>query len=733
MALSNADQANLNEEQKKQVQAYKDQWAAASAAGDQAGMDAAHAAAEAVRAQAAGGGYSGGSDGGGYSLLSGAAGSQSGGGTASNPVRGTATATATRSASPSVNGMTAEQMGDWVNDYQYTNYDPVSGWTNGYSVAMNQRSIANKIRQQMQANSDAWAAADAATQAYLHDQNVQLAKLLADSVGGAESTYNEQLGRWETYNANLGYGVNMNYAPGVRDETFKGNTYGMTEEQMDQYFNDTDRYRNYVDQRVVQNWFDPSSGYTGIYSQFVNGPYGRLLAGTNGVNQEWYMDVIGDGFAEGSYADMLQNYQENGPIAPPLKNNNGVNDYTMQFASYVDENGIIQPGDLQKTHRGGGSRVVGDGSYSGVAAPIGYAGGVISDGGAYKPSNVPSTVYTDQENKYNAQREAWWKNAHTKQDPDSLLNGFQTGNPWADLLGGASGNPSGTVTGGSVTGSGATSPGITVGLANLAGIGKGMSTEQYLQAMYNANLQAQALALEQAYNKNLADLATAEEKAAAAYDAQKRQTDGQAARQASGWREVANAMGLNSGAFGQAALAQNNQLQSDLNTLGTAQAQSQAELERQRALLGQEYQNAILQAQAENNMDLAYALYQEAVRQDEALRQQQQFEASLAADMTSQLLSMAGSSSGGSRSSSSAGGYYDYNPDYDPTFDTPGNSNGTGLTDEQNWQQLWDVVNSHSGYTQEEKKNLAEAYWKNGLISESLATKFLELNGLGSL
>ena len=122
-----------------------------------------------------------------------------------------------------------------------------------------------------------------------------------------------------------------------------------------------------------------------------------------------------------------------------------------------------------------------------------------------------------------------------------------------------------------------------------------------------------------------------------------------AAQQAANWREMANAMGLNSGAFGQAALAQSNALQGNLNTLNTAQATAQADIERQRALLGQQYQLAILEAQANNDFELAQALYQEAVRQDEALRQQEQFNA----QMNLQYMQMIMNNSGGLRSSGS--------------------------------------------------------------------------------
>lgn len=63
MANSVYDDQFLTDDQRRQVEAFKAEWERANAAGDQAGMDAAHAAAERVRAQQ---GYSGGEDGGGY-------------------------------------------------------------------------------------------------------------------------------------------------------------------------------------------------------------------------------------------------------------------------------------------------------------------------------------------------------------------------------------------------------------------------------------------------------------------------------------------------------------------------------------------------------------------------------------------------------------------------------------------------------------------------------------------
>jgi hypothetical protein len=148
--------------------------------------------------------------------------------------------------------------------------------------------------------------------------------------------------------------------------------------------------------------------------------------------------------------------------------------------------------------------------------------------------------------------------------------------------------------------------------------------DDYINQMYAAALESQMAQLESSYKENLSGLDTAVGKVDDTYTEQKRQTTGTNAQQAAAWREMANAYGLNSGAIGQAALAQNNQLQSNLNTLESAQAAALTEIEQQRNLLGQQYQLAINQALAENNFNKADALYQEAVRQDELMLQKQQ-------------------------------------------------------------------------------------------------------------
>ena len=145
------------------------------------------------------------------------------------------------------------------------------------------------------------------------------------------------------------------------------------------------------------------------------------------------------------------------------------------------------------------------------------------------------------------------------------------------------------------------------------------SQEDYIRQMYEANLAANKSQLESDYNQNLSDLGAEESKLGQIYYEQMRQAQAESDRNRQAFQEYANARGLNSGTGGQAELAQQNQLSSNLNALRQSEAEKRAEVERQRALLGQQYQNAIQKAQAENDLAKAKALYEEAVRVDEAI------------------------------------------------------------------------------------------------------------------
>lgn len=165
----------------------------------------------------------------------------------------------------------------------------------------------------------------------------------------------------------------------------------------------------------------------------------------------------------------------------------------------------------------------------------------------------------------------------------------------------------------------------------------------YIRQMYEQQLAANKAQLESDYNQNVSNLDSEASKIGSNYYEQRRQTQANADRAQANYNETANASGLNSGTGSQAQLARSNQLQSDLTTLGNAEAQNRAEIERQRTLLGQQYQNAIQKAQAENNMELAQKLYQEAVRVDESIIDASKNDSSRALEILNMMLSQVSS------------------------------------------------------------------------------------------
>ena len=289
--------------------------------------------------------------------------------------------------------------------------------------------------------------------------------------------------------------------------------------------------------------------------------------------------------------------------------------------------------------------------------------------------------------------------------------------------------------------------------------------------MYAAALEAQMAQLKSSYDQNISELDASKGKVDDTYTEQKRQTTGTNAQEAANWREMANAYGLNSGTIGQAALAQSNQLQSNLNTLESAQAAAQAEIERQRTLLGQQYQLQINQAMSENNFQRAEALYQEAVRADEALRQKQQFNANLAlqyaqlAQQQSQFdaemsLNYAKAAASAAKSGSGAGYIAPQNYTTDQMFaaiDASGMDPAVWLSSKENRKQygfdsysassledaydkyaagwgnlteLRNIVTSSPTYTTAQKADLAMNYYDRGEITYGQLQQFLKENGI---
>lgn len=144
---------------------------------------------------------------------------------------------------------------------------------------------------------------------------------------------------------------------------------------------------------------------------------------------------------------------------------------------------------------------------------------------------------------------------------------------------------------------------------------------QYIRDMYAANSASQLAALKSAYEQNVLDYNAQDD----LISKQAQQLRNQAASQNDLQRMYMNEMGimqgLNTGATGQMALAQSAALQGSFADIGTQEQQALADSALARAKLQAQYSAAVDQAIAQNNYELANALYQEYVRQDTLAQQ----------------------------------------------------------------------------------------------------------------
>lgn len=195
-------------------------------------------------------------------------------------------------------------------------------------------------------------------------------------------------------------------------------------------------------------------------------------------------------------------------------------------------------------------------------------------------------------------------------------------------------------------------------------------TNGYINDMYDASLESQKQQLQSNYETNISNLDAEKEKAAREHDEDLNRTYVESYKKAKNFNEVQNAYGLTSGAMGQAALAQGNQLQADLTNLRATQEQVDAEIERQRSILAKEYAAAIAKAQADNDFERAQALYEQAQKEEERMfalkKEAAQFMAQYGGDLSllaevyglspSQVAALKGETGGGSGSSGGGSG-----------------------------------------------------------------------------
>lgn len=137
---------------------------------------------------------------------------------------------------------------------------------------------------------------------------------------------------------------------------------------------------------------------------------------------------------------------------------------------------------------------------------------------------------------------------------------------------------------------------------------------EYIKKQKAAELESQLAGLKGAYEQSVAELKSAQDKLPGAYEDARNSAAAQAALARRKFLEGAAYQGLGSGTAGQAELTHGATLTGTLSQIDRAQADSQAELNLEEATLASRYQQAIQQARANGDSELATALYQELVR-----------------------------------------------------------------------------------------------------------------------
>lgn len=158
-----------------------------------------------------------------------------------------------------------------------------------------------------------------------------------------------------------------------------------------------------------------------------------------------------------------------------------------------------------------------------------------------------------------------------------------------------------------------------------------MTNEEQIKKMYESQLNSQKEQLTTDYQNAISELDTQKKKNQKVTDENLNRTAVEAQKAAVSNEEYYNASGLSSGAKAQARLSQENQALANMTAIRTAQQEADAQVERSRGLLAKEYESAIRKAQANNDLELAKALYEEAQRKEEQLRAEREAAASLMA------------------------------------------------------------------------------------------------------
>lgn len=141
---------------------------------------------------------------------------------------------------------------------------------------------------------------------------------------------------------------------------------------------------------------------------------------------------------------------------------------------------------------------------------------------------------------------------------------------------------------------------------------------EYIKNQYAANLESNLANYEGAYKNSLAEIDANAAKVPQTYQSARNEAAGSYQQTLRNAAEYANASGLNSGAAAQARLSTGNTYASNISSIAQQESDALADLDLERTQLANTYQMQIAQAKADNNAQLAEALYNEYVRLDDA-------------------------------------------------------------------------------------------------------------------
>lgn len=136
-------------------------------------------------------------------------------------------------------------------------------------------------------------------------------------------------------------------------------------------------------------------------------------------------------------------------------------------------------------------------------------------------------------------------------------------------------------------------------------------SKEAINGIYDAQKTQKLNALESAYNQNLSTAEAARDKIGGAYQTQQNNLANTYERTRKNSNEMAAANGINTGAGTQAQLMQRSEYQRDSANIGKAEANAMNDAERGITDLKTQYQNAVVQANAENDYQRSTALLQQ--------------------------------------------------------------------------------------------------------------------------